>query len=161
MSHGKDVLDALRDEIEYGTPDSDPDPAPVSVFPVKNSRPMIRSVQAAAPVVMAGDAAGIVGMASAGRIQVDRPLFESASFVDDPTKLRSIVREPGSELVVTDSNRRAARRWGSVRENDGYTEMAGETPLVKDPADNRLDVFPGAGDDAYTVSEQVGGAVAG
>ena len=40
---------------------------------------------------------------------------------------------------------------------DGYTEMAGETPLVKDPADNRLDVFPGAADDAYTVTERSAG----
>ncbi len=143
----------LDDEAEFATPNNLPDPAPVSVFPVENSRPMIRSVQAAAPVVMAGDAAGIVGMASAGRIQVDRPLFESASFVDDPTKLRSIVREPGSELVVTDSNRRAARRWGSVRENDGYTERAGETPIA-DPADNRLDLFPGSSDADKTVAVQ-------
>ena len=155
----------LRDEIEYGTPASDPDPAPVSVFPVTDPRPMLRTVQAAAPVMMAGDAAGIVSLASSGGLQVDRPLFYSASFTtptgtSETDRMNEITREPDSSLVVTDTNRRQARRWGSVRENDGYTEMAGETPLVKDPADNRLDVFPGAGDDAYTVSEQVGGAVA-
>lgn len=150
----------LRDELEYGTPSSDPDPAPVSVYPVQDPRPMLRTVQAATPVMMAGDAAGVVSLASSGGLQVDRPLFYSASFTGDTTALRSITDEPGSSLVVTDTNRRQARRWGSVRENDGYTEMAGETALVTDPADNRLDVFPGAGDDAYTVSRQVGGAVA-
>lgn len=143
----------LDDEAEFATPNSLADPPPVSVFPVEDPRPMIRSVQASAPVVMAGDAAGVVAMASAGRIQVDRPLFESAGFAEDPGQLRSIVAEPGSELVVTDSNRRAARRWGSVRENDGYTERAGETPIA-DPADNRLDLFPGSSDADKTVAVQ-------
>jgi arabinofuranan 3-O-arabinosyltransferase len=143
----------LDDEAEFATPNDLPDPAPVSVFPVEDPRPTIRSVQAFAPVVLAGDAAGIVALASAGRLQVDRPLFESASFVDDPERLRSIVDEPDSELVVTDTNRRAARRWGSVRENDGYTERAGETP-IEDPADNRLDLFPGSGDDERTIAIQ-------
>ena len=165
----------LDDAIEYGQPASDRDPAPVSVFPVEDPRPMLRTVQASAPVLMAGNGAGIVGLARSGGLQVDRPLFYSASFTtgtdgtndsdtsksdSETDRISGIAAEPGASLVVTDTNRRQARRWGSVRENDGYTEMAGETPLVKDPADNRLDVFPGAADDAYTVTEQVGGAVA-
>ncbi len=144
----------LDDEAEYATPNDLPDPAPVSVFPVLDPRAMIRAVQADSPVVVAGDGAGIVGLASAGRLQVDRPLFESASFVDDPEGLDAIVAEPDSELVVTDTNRRAARRWGSVRENDGFTERAGQQLAVKDPADNRLDVFPGSGDDERSVTIQ-------
>ncbi|UDY36471.1 alpha-(1-_3)-arabinofuranosyltransferase domain-containing protein [Dermatobacter hominis] len=150
----------LDDAIEYGTPASDADPAPVSVFPVEDPRPMLRTEQASAPVLMAGNAAGIVGLAASGGLQADRPLFYSGSFADDPGDMESIAAEPESSLVVTDTNRRQARRWGSVRENDGYTEMAGEAPLVADPADNRLDVFPDADDDAFTVTEQVGGAVA-
>src|SRR5262249_53897184 len=46
--------------------------------------------------------------------------------------------------------------WGSVRENVGYTERAGEKPLVADPTDNRLAVFPHSTDDAATVTEQRG-----
>ena len=65
----------------------------------------------------------------------------------------------GAVLVVTDSNRRRARRWSTVRENVGYTERPGEKPLVHDPSDARLDVFPGAGDDSYTVTEQRGATV--
>jgi len=154
----------LDDAIEYGLPATDEDPSPVSVFPVEDPRPMLRTVQVSSPVLMAGNAAGIIGLASSGGLQVDRPLFYSATFSSDGApgtdQMRSIAAEAGSSLVVTDTNRRQARRWGSVRENDGYTEMAGETPLADDPADNRLDEFPGAGDDAYTVTEQVGPAVA-
>ena len=54
---------------------------------------------------------------------------------------------------MTDSNRRRGRRWGALRENTGYTERPGET-FPFDPTDQRLDVFPGAGDDAATVSDQ-------
>ena len=66
--------------------------------------------------------------------------------------------DQNADLVLTDTNRRRARRWGTLRENNGYTEMAGETPLRYDPGDQRLALFPGAGDNAYTVTEQRGGA---
>ena len=45
----------------------------------------------------------------------------------------------------TDTNRRQARRWGTVRENVGVTERAGEKPLVDDPTDNRLERLPRRG----------------
>jgi arabinofuranan 3-O-arabinosyltransferase len=66
--------------------------------------------------------------------------------------------DSGADLVVTDTNRKAGTRWGAVRENDGYTEEANETPK-KDPSDNRLPVFPDRLDDTsiQTVSVQEGG----
>ncbi len=39
-----------------------------------------------------------------------------------------------------------------MRDNVGYTEQAGEKPLVYDPSDARLPVLPGAGDDTRTVT---------
>ena len=57
---------------------------------------------------------------------------------------------------MTDTNRRQARHWGAIRDVTGYTERAGEKPLVKDPGDKPLDPFPGAGDDTKTVTEQRG-----
>jgi arabinofuranan 3-O-arabinosyltransferase len=149
----------LDDEWEFATPDDAADPAPVSVFPLERPRPVLRTVQASDPVVLSGDGAGIVSLAAAGRLQVDRPVFQSAAFAGDPARLRSVLDQPGTELVVTDTNRRQARRWGSVRENDGYTETAGERALVRDPADNRLDLFPNSTDDHRTVNEQIGGAL--
>jgi len=148
----------LDDEMEFGTPLDLEDPWPVSLFRVEDPRPVLRTVQASAPTLLAGDGAGIVALASAGALAADRPVFYAASYADDAAGLRSQVDEPHSQLVVTDTNRRQARRWGAVRENDGYTERAGEDPLVDDATDNRLDVFPDADDDAFTVSEQSGGA---
>ena len=77
---------------------------------------------------------------------------------EDPDGLDQLLSEPDSALVVTDTNRKQGTRWGSVRDNDGATERAGEQPLEVDLADNRLDVFPDADDDHRTVVEQRGGA---
>lgn len=152
-----DVL-RLDDEVELGTPATAADPAPVVLFDVEDPRPVLRTQSAAAPVIMAGDASGIVTLAGVGGLAADRPLFLSATFADDPDTLRSIADEPDAALVVTDSNRRRATRWSSVRDNDGYTERTGEDPLEEDLTDNRLDVFPDAGDDERAITEQRGGA---
>lgn len=148
----------LDDEVELATPDADPDPNPVMLFDVEDARPILRTVSASAPQVVAGNATGLVSMAAVGALVPDRPVFFSASFADDTDQLDELIAEPDSSLVVTDTNRKQGNRWGSVRDNDGYTERAGEEPLEEDLADNRLDVFPAAGDDQRTVAEQRGGA---
>lgn len=148
----------LDDELALG-PGANLQPAPaVSLFDVDDPRPQTRAVSAESPTLLAGDAAGIVAWAGTGALDPDRPILYSASFADDPDGLDEQLMIPGSQLVVTDTNRRQARRWGSVRENDGYTERAGEEPLERDPADNRLQKFPDATDASFTISEQAGGA---
>ena len=47
---------------------------------------MLRTVDATAPVVMSGSGAGIVSLASAGALQVDRPLLYAASFANGPRR---------------------------------------------------------------------------
>jgi arabinofuranan 3-O-arabinosyltransferase len=148
----------LDDEVYFATPSEWPDAPAVSLFDLEDPRSIVRTVSASSPTVMAGDGSGIVDWAATGGLDPDRPILYSASFTDDPGELDGLLSTPGAQLVVTDTNRRAARRWGSVRENDGYTERVEEVPLLEDPADNRLEVFPGAADDAFTVTEQVGGA---
>ena len=63
---------------------------------------------------------------------------------------------PDAALVVTDKNRDRARIWSSVLDNVGYTEQAGEKPLVADPSDARLPLFPGEPADALTTTQQRG-----
>ena len=148
----------LDDPMEYGIALDAPEPAPLMRFGVEDPRPVLRTVAAASPTVLAGDAAGIVALAGLGALPADRPVFSSADFADDPDALREQIDEPEALLVVSDTNRRQARRWGGVRENDGYTERAGEEPLVDDPSDNRLEVFPDEGEGDQTLTEQRGGA---
>src|SRR6185295_15541410 len=78
----------------------------------------------------------------------------SASY-PTPAALRAAVA-PDAVLVVTDENRDRARIWSSVLDNIGYTEQRGEHPLVEDPNDARLPLFPGERADALTTTQQRG-----
>jgi arabinofuranan 3-O-arabinosyltransferase len=119
----------------------------------------VRAQPSAAPLVVAGGGDGLVDIAGLGMLEGDNLVLYSASYSRDRAALRREADADGATLVVTDSNRRRARRWSTVRENVGYTERPGEQPLVQDPSDARLDLFPDAGDDAYTVTEQRGATV--
>ncbi|MCU1484949.1 MAG: hypothetical protein JWN67_1695 [Actinomycetia bacterium] len=145
----------LRDEIFLATPASTPNPPPVSAFPVTDPLPIVRSRDAKGTLLVAGDGEGVVEAASAGLLGGDQVLLYSAALAKQP-KVRKQALADGATLLLTDTNRKRARRWSTVRENTGYTERAGEKPLVDDPSDNRLPLFPDAKDDAYTTVEQRG-----
>jgi hypothetical protein len=144
----------MLDETEFSIPPNAPDPPPVALLDVPGARPIVRAEATGQPIVVAGDGTGLVDMAAAGLLNDDTaPILYSASL--DGAALQSTLAD-GAHLVVTDTNRRQGLRWSSVRENTGYTEQAGEVPLKTDPADNRLDVFPGSTDDDRTVAQQRG-----
>lgn len=149
----------MIDEIELDAVEHLPYPPPVAIFPVQDALPMIRSHRIERPLIVAGDGDGIIDAASIGLLDLDQAIFYSAAFAEDPAGFDQIYRQ-GADLLVTDTNRKRARRWGTLRETTGYTERAGEQPPRYDPGDQRLALFPAAGDDAYTVSEQRGGAIA-
>ncbi|MCU1374624.1 MAG: coagulation factor 5/8 type domain protein, partial [Actinomycetia bacterium] len=145
----------LRDEIFLATPASTPNPPPVSAFPVRDPLPIVRTRAASGTLLVAGDGEGVVEAASAGLLGGDQVLLYSAALAKQP-KVRRQALADGAALLLTDTNRKRARRWSTVRENTGYTERAGETPLVDDPSDNRLPLFPDATDAAYTTVQQRG-----
>lgn len=145
----------MIDEIHLARPTDIAHPAPVTRFEVTDPLPLVRTRSLDAATVLAGDADGIVAAAEAEVLDPARPLFFAADVLAEPGLFERILAEP-AEIIVTDSNRRRARRWGTLREGVGYTEQAGETPLVFDPTDNRLAVFAGRDDDIRTVSEHRG-----
>ncbi len=153
----------MIDEIRLARPVTAVHPAPVTRFGVDGARPVVGTRSAGDAVVVVGDADGIVDAAAAGLADFagDGPVFFAADLAGH-SELAELVLGPDgaarpAAIVVTDSNRRRAQRWGTLRENRGHTETAGETPLAYDPTDNRLAVF-GAdpADDTRTVSEQRG-----
>ena len=145
----------MIDATELALPPSAPDPPKVQVFPVADPKTIVHTSKPTDPVVVAGDGEGLVDAASAGVIDGKALTLYAASFAKDPAGLKRALSQ-GADLVVTDTNRRRARHWGAIRDVTGYTERAGEKPLVKDPGDKPLDPFPGAGDDTKTVTEQRG-----
>ena len=143
------------DESALALSPGEAEPYDVAVYNVLDPTPILRTESSARPLVVAGDGEGLVDMADVGLLDNAGVVLYSASYANDPTALRQAAGSDGV-LVVTDSNRKRARRWSTVVDNVGYTEQAGEKPLVSDQSDARLDTFPGAGDDAYTVTDQVG-----
>ncbi len=143
----------LLDEQQLNIPPTAADPPPVAVFDVFNSPAVVRAVAANRPILMAGDGEGIVDVADL--LDPALPLIEAAALSAEA--LAKTVK-PGSTVIITDTNRRRGQRWGTERENFGYTEQVDETPVVKDPKDARLEVFPKATGDSYTVSELRGAA---
>lgn len=152
----------MIDEIRLARPADPVHPAPVTRYSVAGPRPMVGTRSAASAAVVAGDADGIVDSAAAGVVDFtgDDPVFFAADLVSDPELADRVLGAGAGKpaaIVVTDSNRRRAQRWGTLRENRGHTEMAGETPLAYDPTDNRLAAFAAdPTDDTRTVSEQRG-----
>ncbi len=152
---------AQRDEVELGVPDDTRTPAPVEVYSVQDTQGIVRvHDDDDARVLLAGDGEGVVDAAGAGVLTGSESLRYAASIDDDPAALDEAL-SAGTRLVLTDSNRRRAQRWQSVRDGSGYTERAGEEPLERDLSDARLEVFPGVGDDQRSVSEPSGGVTAG
>ena len=146
----------LTDEISLATPPGAPDPPAVAVFGVPGAAPIVHAETAAEPLLVAGDGQGLVDAGAAGVLdQRSGPVLYAADLARDPSVMSQALHA-GADLLVTDTNRQRGQRWGTIRDNNGYTEQAGEEPLILDPTDARLPVFPGAGQDAYTVAEQRG-----
>ncbi|MEM8704971.1 MAG: alpha-(1-_3)-arabinofuranosyltransferase family protein [Actinomycetota bacterium] len=131
----------LLDEVELSIDPTLPDPSPVTSYAVPDPLDVVRLRSGTAVTVVVGDGEGLVDAAAAGLLDVDRTIFFGADLVVDD-RLRAEVTDTPAEIVITDANRRRSRRWGTLRENVGYTELAGQAALVFDPQDNRLPIFP-------------------
>ncbi|MEE2768502.1 MAG: alpha-(1-_3)-arabinofuranosyltransferase family protein [Actinomycetota bacterium] len=144
----------LLDEHTLARQENTPSPPPAVVLPVLDPVPIVRTADPERPIILAGDATGLVSAAGAGLIQPGRPVLFSATFVDRPDKLQRMAG-PNARLIITDSNRKDGHRWGTIRETTGYTERADEAPRTEDLTDHRLNV-PGGGSQAQSVAEQLG-----
>ncbi len=159
----------LRDEAFLQIPPDAVDPPPVAAFAVDDAVPIIETVTGP-PLVVAGDGEGLVEAAAAGLLDGDELVLYAASYAAEPDRLRQRMGDDGA-LLVTDSNRRQGTRWTTVRHNSGFTEEAGAGAGdgagdgagagpgggSTDLTDNRLPVFPEAGDDSFTVALHRGG----
>lgn len=153
----------LLDEVALSIDPTLPDPAPVTSYAVPDPLDVVRLRSGESVLIVVGDGEGLVDAAAAGALDLERTVVFGADLaVDD--ELRASLTDSATEIVITDSNRRRARLWGTLRENVGVTELAGTEPLLFDPGDNRLPVFPAASstagldvDDTRTVAVQDGG----
>lgn len=149
----------LLDEQELLTPPDAADPPKVAIIPVDDPEQIVRTASTQQPIVLAGDGEGLVDLASAGLVDGHELVLYSGTIASDEDAVRQAL-DDGAVLVLTDTNRKAARRWGTVRDTTGITERPGQEPLEVDPKDQRLELFPDATDDAFTVTDARGGVYA-
>lgn len=119
-------------------------PPKVALFAVESPRPIVSTSSSQGSVVLSGDGDGIVESAAAGLIDGHELIFYSVSL--DKAGLRSKVKKNAS-LVITDTNRRRARYWDTLRNDRGITET--KNSQSSDSGDKRVDTIPGT-----TKSEQ-------
>lgn len=128
----------------------EPDPSPVATISIRDALDIVRAKPESAPLVVSADGEGLVDLAAAGLLDARRVVVYSAT-TDHAALLRALPDD--AVLAITDTNRRRGQRWAGLVNDYGYTEQAGETPLVADPLDQRLVLFPDAPDATRTVTE--------
>jgi len=146
----------LIDEQELLTPADAEDPPKVAILPVQDAEKIVRTSSTNQPLIVAGDGEGIVDLAGAGLVTGQELLAYSGTFAANPEAIVAAL-DDDAVLVLTDTNRRAARRWGTVRDATGVTERPGQKPVRVDPKDQRLELFPDATDDSFSVTDVQGG----
>ena len=127
----------MLDEHTLSIPNSYETPPPSAVFELENPTKIIHLADPSRPIIISGDAEGVIHSASEGLLEVERPVIMSASYSESPEDLRSMLSSQ-SRIVITDTNRKAGQRWGTIRETKGYTERIDEEPIRSDLSDHRL-----------------------
>jgi len=143
------------DENSLALPANPGWPAPLVSYTVTDPRPIVRAESTATPLVVAGDASGVVGAASVGLLAGNPTILYSGTLDTNRALQRSTLSQP-AHLVVTDTNRKQGYRWNSLNQNTGYTETAAQGPDTADPSDAPLNLFPGAPADAQTTTALAG-----
>jgi len=128
---------------------------PLVSYTVASPRPIVRTESTATPLVVDGDANGVVAAASVGLLAGNPTILYAGTLDTNHTLRHQTLTKPAS-LVVTDTNRKQGYRWNSLNENTGYTETAAQGPDTSDPSDAPLDLFPGAPADAQTTTVLAG-----
>ncbi len=140
------------DEYELARPTNVSLNPPLALYPVSDARSMIRAEPTTGSLLVWGDSSGLVNAAGAGMLSTKGAILYAAT-LDSHPGIVSPTRSTTPSLLITDTNRRQGSRWGTTRENSGATEAAGSTPLIVDPRDTRLDMFPGSSEAYQTVAE--------
>ncbi|HWE69561.1 MAG TPA: discoidin domain-containing protein, partial [Acidimicrobiales bacterium] len=141
------------DETALGLPDNSPWPSPLVSYTVAKPRPILRGESTAHPLVVDGDASGLMNAAAVGMLSTN-PSILYAGTLDTDKSLRTSTLSHPADLVVTDTNRKRGFRWNSLEENAGYTQTVSQSPIdPADPSDAPLNIFPKAPADSQTTTQ--------
>ncbi len=143
------------DEEYLASPPNLPWPAPVEVFPVAGTRPVVRAEATTDPLIVDGDASGVAEAASSGFLAGNPAVLYAATLDNHPAELSSALGG-GATLVVTDTNNKRAYRWDVLAGNTGYTETPSEDYAAGHRSDAPLQIFGSQPPSAMTTARTRG-----
>ena len=159
VNRGNPELDSITPsdlQAHQGVTRDSPLP-PVAVIEVAQPTTIVGVAPVDRPVLLAGDADGMVDAAAAGLLDGRGLVLLSGSLSQAEL---SAHEKRGAALIVTDSHRRRIQTWFySLRDTRGATEEAGETMVEPSGYDARLHAFPAPDDRTRTVAHQIGATV--
>lgn len=129
----------MVDEVELGLDPLATPPPQLAVLAVPDGdRPALDTAAVGAGTVVDGDGEGIVSAAAAGLLDGTGVLLLGADLVARGD--RAAVTDGTTRYILTDTNRKRAKRWYSLRENAGATEPLRTRVVLDDPSDARLEI---------------------
>jgi len=141
------------DEQDLAEPNL-PEPCPLEVLAVANPRPIVRAESSQAPLVIDGDAEGLVAAAGVGLLANNPTILYAGTLDTHGGELKSALQS-GAVVVVTDTNRKRAFRWDTIVDEAGQT-LTPTQPQPTDAANSPIDLFPGAPASAQSTADYLG-----
>ncbi|MCL6094880.1 MAG: alpha-(1-_3)-arabinofuranosyltransferase [Actinobacteria bacterium] len=148
-------LIAMLDEQALGESPKAAWPPPLAAIPVAHPLPLVRANSLAHPLVIDGNATGLVEVAGLGLLGNNPTIFYQGT-LDTHPNLERLALTSNSTLVLTDSNRKEGFRWESMSANAGYTETTHHHRNPDDYSNVPLNIFPHAPQSAQTVAVEEG-----
>ncbi len=129
----------MIDEIELGLDARTPAVPQLAILDVPDGgRAPLSTQPVGGGTLVDGDGEGVVSAAAAGLLDAPGALLLGADVVRHGDL--DSVTDGTTRIILTDTNRKRAKRWYSLRENAGATEPVDQTVVLDDPSDARLEV---------------------
>jgi hypothetical protein len=141
------------DEQDLAEPNL-PLPCPLEVLSVANPRAIVRAEPTSAPLIVDGDAEGLVAAAGVGLLANNPTVLYAGTLDTHAGELRSAL-QAGAVVVVTDTNRKRAFRWDTIVDEAGQTLTPTQSQQT-DSANSPIVLFPGAPASTESTADYVG-----
>ena len=125
-------------------------PRSVAIYSVNDVRQLVRIESSQSPAIVAGDGEGLVNMAGLGVLPETRAIFYDGAL--SASQLSRLTSDTNATFYLTDTNQRRLNSFGVLHSSPGFVQQAGETPIVKDSAQQTLLAYPDTVPGAQTVA---------
>lgn len=130
-------------------------PNPIMIYPVKNAPPIIRLESTQNPLVIDGGGTGLVNTAATGLMNNSPLILYAGTLESLPGGIKSNLPN-NSTLVITDTNRREARIWTTLRDPIGITLYPWQKQDNSVQGSTLINLFPKLGTGSESTAFTIG-----